>query len=141
MIKNLDEPAARELLKEKNFGHFGMILEIGDPYVVPVNYVYLEDEIYLHSLPGAKLDALRANGRVCLQVEKIETECRWQSAIAYGEFQEIKKTNEKIKILHEFNKRFERLTPVEAMSGQNRNPGGVIVFRIDVDRITGLAEI
>lgn len=140
MIKNLDEQAARELLKEKNFGHRGIILEIGEPYVVPVNYIYPDEEIYLHSLPGAKIDALRANDKICLKVEKIETEFRWQSAIVFGEFREIKRTNEKIKILHEFNKRFERLTPVEAFGEQNRNPGGVIVFRIDVDRISGMAE-
>lgn len=140
MIKNLDETATGELLKERKFGHLGCTLESGEPYVVPVNYLFLDGKIYIHTLPGEKLDALRANGKVCLQVEKIENGCRWQSAIVSGEFQEVKRTNEKAKILQEFNHQFQQLTPVEAMSEENWNPGGMVVFRINVKRITGMAE-
>jgi len=43
----------------------------GWPYVVPVNYFFDGKDIYIHSLPGKKLDALRANPRACLQVDEI----------------------------------------------------------------------
>ncbi len=140
MIKNLDEKAARKLLKEQRIGHLGCVLESGEPYVVPVNYLFKEGNIYVHCLPGQKLDALRANGKVCLQVEKIGDSCQWQSAIAFGEFQEIKRTNEKIEILKEFSARFEHLTPVEAMMEEKWNVGGLVVFRINIKRISGMAE-
>lgn len=140
MIKNLDENEARKFLAEQKFGHLGCVLETGEPFVVPVNYLYEDDGIYVHSLPGQKLDALRLNPKVCLQVERVETGLRWQSVIASGEFQEIKKTNEKFRILQEFTNRFERLTPVEAMSAENWNQGGLVVFRIEIKRLTGMAE-
>ncbi len=140
MIKNSDQEAARTLFKEQKFGHLGCVLETGEPYVVPVNYLYQDDEIYIHCLPGQKLDALRANGKVCLQVEKIGKSCRWQSAIAFGEFQEIKRTNKKIEILKEFSARFKDLTPVEAMIEEQWNLGGLVVFRLNIKRITGMAE-
>lgn len=141
MIKNLDEKAARKVLKEQRIGHLGCVLENGEPYVVPVNYLFKgEDGIYIHSLPGQKLAALRANGKICLQVEKIEKTCRWQSAIAFGEFQEVKRMNKTIEILKEFSARFEQLTPVEAMMEEQWNLGGLIVFRINIKRITGMAE-
>ena len=140
MIKNLDEKAARKVLKEQRIGHLGCVLESGEPYVVPVNYLFKEGNIYVHCLPGQKLDALRANGKVCLQVEKIGDSCQWQSAIAFGEFQEIKRTNEKIEILKEFSARFEHLTPVEAMMEEKWNVGGLVVFRINIKRISGMAE-
>jgi len=140
MIKNLDEKAARKLLKEQRIGHLGCVLESGEPYVVPVNYLFKEDGIYVHSLPGQKLDALRANGKICLQVEKIKDSCQWQSAIAFGEFQEIKRMNEKIEILKEFSARFEHLTPVEAMIEEQWNLGGLVVFRLDIKRVSGMAE-
>ena len=140
MIKNLDEKAARKLLKEQKLGHLGCVLESGEPYVVPVNYLFRDDEIYIHCLPGQKLDALRANGKVCLQVEKIGKSCRWQSAIAFGEFQEVKRTNKKIEILKEFSTRFEHLTPVEAMMEEQWNLGGLVVFRLNIKRITGMSE-
>ena len=140
MIKNLDEKATRKLLKEQKLGHLGCVLDSGEPYVIPVNYLFKEDGIYVHSLPGQKLDALRANGKICLQVEKIGGSCQWQSAIAFGEFQEIKRMNKKIEILKEFSARFEHLTPVEAMIEEQWNLGGLIVFRLNIKRISGMAE-
>ncbi len=140
MIKNSDEKAARKLLKEQKFGHLGCVLESGEPYVVPVNYLFADDEIYIHCLPGQKLDALRANGKVCLQVEKIGESCRWQSAIAFGEFQEVKRTDKKVEILKEFSAGFEHLTPVEAMIEEQWNLGGLVVFRLNIKRITGMSE-
>ncbi len=75
-----------------------------------------------------------------MQIEKIGKGCRWHSVIAFGEFQEIKRTNRKIEILREFNDKFEHLTPVEAMIKEQWNIGGIVVFRINVRRITGVAE-
>ncbi len=140
MITNLDAATARKLLSEKKFGHLGCVTETGEPYVVPVNYIYLDDSIYLHSLPGKKLDALRSNPKICLQVERIEDDCHWQSVIATGEFTEVKKTNEKFRVMREFSKRFEQLTPVEAMVEEKWNQGGMIVFRIEIKEVTGIAE-
>ena len=41
MIKNLDEKAARKLLlREQKLGHLGCVLESGEPYVVPANYLF-----------------------------------------------------------------------------------------------------
>ena len=140
MMRNLDEKAAREVFKEQRIAHLGCVLENGEPYVVPVNYLFKDDEIYIHCLPGQKLDALRANGKVCLQVEKIGKSCRWKSAIAFGEFQEVKRTNKKIEILKEFSTRFEHLTPVEAMIEEQWNLGGLVVFRLSIKRITGMSE-
>ena len=140
MIKNLNENEARELLHEQKFGHLGCVLESGEPYVVPVNYLFKDDGIYIHVLPGQKLDALRANGKVCLQVEKIGKSCRWKSAIAFGEFQEVKRMNKKIEILKEFSIRFEHLTQVEAMIEEQWNLGGLVVFCLNTKRITGMSE-
>ena len=140
MIKNLNKEEAQKLLKELKLGHLGCVLESGEPYVVPVNYLFSGDEIYIHCLPGQKLDALRANGKICLQVEKISEPCRWQSAIAFGEFQEVKRMNKKIEILKAFAARFDHLTPVEAMSEEHWNSGGLVVFRFGIKRLTGMSE-
>ena len=140
MVKNLNENEARDLLNDQKFGHLGCVLESGEPYVVPVNYLFKDDGIYVHLLPGQKLDAMRVNHKICLQVEKIIDSCRWQSVIAFGEFQEIKRINAKIEILKEFSVRFEHLAPVEAMIEEEWNLGGTVVFRINIKRITGISE-
>lgn len=140
MIKKLNEIEAQKLLNEQKFGHLGCTLETGEPYVVPVNYLFQDDKIYIHSLPGKKLDALRTNPKICLQVEKIADALKWQSVIVFGEFQEVKKMNEIIGVMQKFSKRFEQLTPVEAMIEEKWNLGGTVVFTISIKRITGIAE-
>ena len=140
MIKNLTENEARELLRNQKFGHLGCVLESGEPYVVPVNYLFKDDGIYIHVLPGQKLDAMRENRKICLQVEKIDDKTRWQSVIAFGEFQEVKRINEKTDILKEFSASSDHLTPVEAMREEQWNQGGLVVFRLNIKRITGMSE-
>lgn len=140
MIGNLDEREAKELLNEQKFGHLGCVLETGEPFVVPVNYLYKDGEIYIHSLPGKKIDSLRANGKLCLQVEKIVDVYKWQSVIVFGEYQEVKKINEIIAIMRGFSERFPRLTPVEAMIEEEWNRGGIVLFRIRKTQITGIEE-
>jgi nitroimidazol reductase NimA-like FMN-containing flavoprotein (pyridoxamine 5'-phosphate oxidase superfamily) len=140
MIKELSRKAAEELLREQKIAHLGCVLPNGEPYVVPVNYLYMDKHIYIHTLPGRKLDALRKDSQICVQVERIKGSCRWESVIAFGECYEVKKINDKIKILQEFSKRFEQLTPVEAMIEEKWNSGGVIVLGVNIKKITGIAE-
>ncbi len=140
MIEELSRREAEKLFEKCKFGHLACVLESGEPYLVPINYLFIDGSIYVHTLPGKKLDALRGNGKVCLQVEEIKSDCLWRSAIAFGEFQEIKKREEKLKILLKFSEHFGRLTPVEAMSKENWNKDGIVVFRINIRQITSVAE-
>ena len=53
----LDESRARELLQAGEYGVLSMATEQGG-YGVPINYVLVEDTIYLHCAPeGRKLRA------------------------------------------------------------------------------------
>ena len=79
MIRPLSESETRALLSQARTGRLGCVVE-GGPYVVPVNYVFHNDSIYIHSLLGRKIKALRANPRACLQVDDIRDENNWRSA-------------------------------------------------------------
>ena len=57
--------------------------------MVPINYVLDGESIYVHSLPGRKLEALRANPRACLQVDEVNDPYHWRSAIAFGDYEEV----------------------------------------------------
>ena len=141
MIDNLDEKAADEFLQSQTYGHLGCVLENGDPYVVPVNFLTDDDYIYIHSLPGRKLEALRENPKVCLQTEKIAGDgFEWKSVIAYGVFEEVHEKNKKTQILFEFYRKFPNFTPVEARFDDEKTLKSVSVFRIRIDRLTGVTE-
>lgn len=139
MTRMLSDAEARALIAGGKMGRLGCIAN-GEPYVVPINYVFEDGSIYSHSLPGRKIEALRAHPRACLQVDEIGNDFHWRSAIAFGNFEEIDRPRERRDILSKLLVRFPLLTPVESMVVQDAAPPDSVVFRIIVDRITGVEE-
>lgn len=139
MTEILNELEALAVIREGKLGRLGCI-DGGEPYVVPINYVLDERSIYSHSLPGKKIDALRSNPRACLQVDHIDNEFQWRSAIAFGTYEEIKVPDQRRQILTKLVNRFPKLTPVESMIVRDAAALDSVVFRIKIDRITGVEE-
>ena len=139
MSKVLSEKEALALISSGKIGRLGCV-DNGEPYVVPINYLVDERAIYSHSLPGRKIDAMRAHPRVCLQVDQIADDFHWRSAIAFGDFEEIRVPSDRRSILSKLLARFPLLTPVESVMAQDASAPDSVVFRIRIDRITGVAE-
>lgn len=61
------------------------------PYVVPVYYAYDEvlGALYGLTFPGRKVEWMRANPRVCVQVDEIVTGNQWKSIIGNGRYEEL----------------------------------------------------
>jgi len=112
----------------------------GEPYIVPINYNFEGDYLYSHSLPGTKINGLRETPRACVQVDEIESALHWRSVLAFGRFEEITKPDQRAEVLAKLLKRFPMLTPVESALTADGCASEVIVFRIKIDRVTGVSE-
>ena len=139
MTKPLREVDAFDVILNSKVGRLGCI-DNDEPYVVPINYLLEGDSIYSHSLPGKKIQAMRTHPRVCLQVDQIDGEFRWRSAIAFGTFEEIQLPMERRSIIAKLLARFPQLTPVESAIVHDAAAPDSVVFRIVVDRVTGVEE-
>jgi nitroimidazol reductase NimA-like FMN-containing flavoprotein (pyridoxamine 5'-phosphate oxidase superfamily) len=139
MIKMLSNDEARHLFQTARVGRLGCIAN-GAPYVVPVNCHLEGDFLYSHSLPGLKISGLRENPNACVQVDDIESDLLWKSAIAIGKYEEILKPNERADVLTKLLRKFPMLTPVESAIAVDGTPPEVIVFRIRIERLTGVSE-
>ncbi len=139
MTKSLSDAEALEVIKAGKVGRLGCV-DNGEPYVVPINYVVDEGSIYSHSLPGKKVDALRLNPRACLQVDHIDDDFHWRSAIAFGSFEEIILPDHRGGIIGKLLSRFPTLTPVESTIAQDGAAPNSVVFRIVIERVTGVEE-
>jgi nitroimidazol reductase NimA-like FMN-containing flavoprotein (pyridoxamine 5'-phosphate oxidase superfamily) len=136
-IGRLSEDDARAILRAGSLGRLGCIAD-GSPYVVPVNYCYDGKDIYIHTLPGRKINALRDNPRACLQVDEIQDSYHWRSVIAYGGYEEVSDEKAREEILVILFNRAPNMTPVESKLADGLKE--IIVFRIKVDEITGVGE-
>jgi nitroimidazol reductase NimA-like FMN-containing flavoprotein (pyridoxamine 5'-phosphate oxidase superfamily) len=74
-------------------------------------------------------------------VDDIESDLHWRSAIAFGKYEEITKPNERASVLSKLLTRFPQLTPVESSIALDGASVEVIVFKIRIDRLTGVAEM
>jgi len=139
MMNMLSNDEAHKLFQDAKVARLGCIVN-GEPYVVPINCHLEGDCLYSHSLPGLKISGLRENPRACVQVDQIESDLEWRSAIAFGKFEEITKSNERADVLNKLLRMFPLLTPVESAIAIDGGAQEVIVFRIRIERLTGVSE-
>jgi len=59
------------------------------PYVVPVQYACAGDRLYAFTLPGNKLDIMRGNPNVCVQIDQLKSKHSWKSVIIDARFVEL----------------------------------------------------
>jgi uncharacterized protein len=88
MFGNLDTEQIDQLISHQLVGRIGCHAD-GVTYVVPVSYAYDGTYVYVRSQLGLKLDIMRKNPKVCFQVDNIKNLANWQSAVCWGEFEEL----------------------------------------------------
>lgn len=142
LIKALSETECNDILARASLARLGCSLD-NQPYVIPVGIAYEPDYIYIFSTFGKKIEWMRANPKVCAQVDELNGQSDWVSVIVDGEYQELEEpryTNERnharklLETRHHWwlNAMAERRIQVR---DQEIAP---LFFRIRIDSITGL---
>jgi len=106
-----------KILQEETIGYLGLSMD-GQPYVVPLNYAYVEGRLLFHcALTGKKLDYIRANPQVCFAVGRQSGQVRRHaegdpchvdsdSVICYGRARIVEDLEERKRVLDTFNRCF-----------------------------------
>lgn len=61
----------------------------GQPYAVPVNFAFDGTYLYGFTTLGQKIEWMRANPLVCLEVDEIISKNQWMSLVVFGEYEEL----------------------------------------------------
>lgn len=88
LIETLNEKECNEFLARTSFARLGCCRN-DQPYVVPVGIAYEPGYIFIFATRGKKIDWMRENPKVCVQVDEIKSQSDWVSVIANGEYQEL----------------------------------------------------
>jgi nitroimidazol reductase NimA-like FMN-containing flavoprotein (pyridoxamine 5'-phosphate oxidase superfamily) len=128
-VIELDREQVDELLRDQFVARIGC-QGGGDVYVVPIIYAYDGEAAYVASVEGRKVELMRAEPRVCFEVDRYEAGS-WRSAIAWGRYEELAGDDVE-RALDLLAARFGRK--------RERTAGpGTVVFRIVLDEVTGRA--
>ncbi|WP_343033016.1 pyridoxamine 5'-phosphate oxidase family protein [Chelativorans xinjiangense] len=87
IIRSLTEAECAKLLGKNRLGRLACASE-GQPYVVPIYYAYGDHSLYAFSLPGRKIDFMRANPLVSILVEAKQA-YGWRSVVADGRYEDL----------------------------------------------------
>ena len=140
----ITNPAAIErILRRADVCRVGMIAD-GEPYVVPLNFGYRDGKVYFHSFSsGRKIDAIRANPRVCFEVDidhrliTGEIACDWTfdytSVIGFGHARVLEDPDEQLAGLMVIMNHLGDQEPIFRESDVER----VEVVEIEFERLTG----
>lgn len=147
MKTDLTNAECEEMLSQNYYGHLGCV-DGEEPYVVPITYLYKDGFMYGFSTTGHKLDLLRKNSRMCIQVDHVVSGDEWQSVICWGFFEEVldPKSAQDIKLMlgEEFGQVLvqEGKQPVSPLVKNLHKEQGndSIVYRMKPYRITGKSE-
>lgn len=143
--RELSTEAAEQLLAQSRRGILAVHGEDGYPYAVPVNYFYDREaqKIYFHGArAGHKIDALKANDKVCFTVygnESIKKEV-WapfmQSTVVFGRCHLLESGPEAMENLRQLARKYY---PGEELIEQEIEAAGkaVQMFEISIEHLTG----
>jgi len=135
------------LLGQEELGYLGITMD-DQPYVVPLNYAYVDGRILFHcALTGKKLDYIRSNPRVCFAVARqagtIDDHGRRDpchvdsdSVICYGTARVIEDLDERKALLDAFNRRFR--PDAEGIAAERVENCGAV--EIQISEMTGRRE-
>jgi nitroimidazol reductase NimA-like FMN-containing flavoprotein (pyridoxamine 5'-phosphate oxidase superfamily) len=128
-VTELTREQVDELLQDQFVARIGCQAG-GEVYVVPIIYAYDGRAFYVASVEGRKIDAMRAEPRVCFEVDRYEAGS-WRSAIAWGRYEELGGDDAE-RALDLLAARFGR--------ERQRSAGpGTVVFRIVLEEVSGRA--
>lgn len=87
-IDELSGQASLDLLTQVRFGRLACANQ-SQPYITPFYYAYHEGCIYSFSTVGQKIEWMRANPLVCVEVDEIKNPQQWRSVIVFGRYEEL----------------------------------------------------
>lgn len=117
------------LLESSRVGHMAVISD-GDPYVAPISYVLIGEALYVRTAPGRRIDALRANPRLCFEVSHMDDSTGdWESVIIWSTAELIDDDQTSQKVIDAFHEKYRDVL------GSPLNPGRVFPQEIVVVRI------
>ena len=88
LINEIPEVECLEVLSRVSVGRLGCAND-NQPYIVPVYFAYEPGSVYVFSTPGKKIEWMRANPKVCLEVEEVSSQSDWVTVIANGRYEEL----------------------------------------------------
>ena len=140
-IRELTEEESLGLLQASQLGRLACARH-EQPYIVPIHFSFDADSksLYAFATVGQKIDWMRENPKVCVEVEDVADKNHWTTVVVFGRYEELGDSPDhaaaRKRAQELFQARPEWWYPAAAKS-DSREPHAMVLYRIRIDRVTG----
>lgn len=141
-----DKATIEEILSSSEICRLGF-MDNNRPYILPFNYGYQDNCIYIHCAnEGKKIDLIKQNNHVCIEVEqtavieRYEKACKWtttyRSLVGYGF----------VEIITDYERKRQALDIIMRHNGANSNHdlnyepnkiNAMSILKVEISEMTG----
>ena len=113
------------------------------PYVTPIHFAFADHHLYSFSMPGQKIDWMRANPNVCVQIDQSMDHRQWRSVVVYGVYEELpdkigsKRERDHAWSLLEKHSNWWEPGGLKPIPGPVAGASSHLFYRIRIDSMTG----
>ena len=139
LIHELTRAECLEVLGRASVGRLACS-RADEPYVVPIYVAFDGHDLYGFSTLGQKIVWMRANPRVCVEIEEIADGRHWTTVLAFGRYYELSRPHEDQEGLAKAEALLSRRTTFwlpGAAKVPSHDHGSPVLYRIEVERLTG----
>lgn len=142
LIESMTRQASLALLDRTRLARLGCAHD-GQPYIVPMTFAYDADCLYSFSTFGQAICWMRANPKVCVEVDELVTIEKWKTVIILGRYEELPNTPEYDAERTHAHALLQRRPGwwepgyVKTIVEGKERPLEVLYFRIHIDQVYG----
>ena len=142
VINKLSSEECKSLLSKAGLARLGCALD-NQPYVIPIYVAYDDGSLYALATLGQKIEWMRANPKVCVQLDDIHNNELWSSVVVNGQFQELREPQFSEECAHAKKLREARYRWWQAAMAERQMTAGdhliaPLFFRVRIDSMSGL---
>jgi len=139
LIHEMTENECRTALARVSFGRLACARD-NQPYVVPIYFSYDGKHLYGFSTLGQKIEWMRSNPLVCLEIDERTSHHQWLSVVVFGRYEELPDTPEfgcaRVQA-HELLQQRAMWWEPAYVATEHREQLTPIFFRIHIKQMTG----
>ncbi len=139
VIHEMTDEECRACLSGRVVARLACALD-NQPYVVPIHLNLAGDYFYGYATLGQKIEWMRRNRLVCLEIESVTTNTQWETIVVFGEFEELPAAAASEEARQVADGLFQATAmwwEPAAVPLADHDPRAPIVFRIRISRMTG----
>lgn len=140
----MSESKMNEILSSSEYGSLAVLSANGYPYAVPVNFTFLEGNIYIHSAKdGAKMKAVVANSKASFtivhkhEIVPMKFTSSYESVIAFGTVNIVDNNQKKIEVLTAFIHKYAPDYIEKGVNYVNADHSKTTLLELKIQHVTG----